>query len=187
MPPKSKADELYERIEKGEIETYFNNFNVEDFKALTSALADDDMGGITELLLKNLKAGKSGFEAVLTSGTYDAEIRELANRIFSRELKRRQKEQLTTIVEEEPSFRRIIFPPREIKLARKLPKPVKVKASPRQKEYRKTQPREFTPREIKFLQSRASMTGGQIFKEFIKNFGNIRTNRSVKTKFFRVR
>src|SRR3990167_3868892 len=98
MPPKSKADELYERIEKGEIETYFNNFNVEDFKALTSALADDDMGGITELLLKNLKAGKSGFEAVLTSGTYDAEIRELANRIFSRELKRRQKDQLTAIV-----------------------------------------------------------------------------------------
>ena len=187
MPQKSKADELYERIQKGEIETYFNSFNAEDFRALTSAIADDDMSGITELLLKNLKASKSGFETVLSGRFYDAEIRELANRTLSRELKRRQKEQLTTIVEEEPAFRRIIFPPRDIILARKLPKPVKVKASPRQKEYRKTQPREFTPREIKFLQSRASMTGGQIFKEFIKNFGNIRTNRSVKTKFFRVR
>ena len=118
MPPKSKADELYERIEKGEIETYFNNFNAEDFKALTSAMADDDMDGITELLLKNLKASKSGFEAVLTAGTYDAEIRELSYRILSREIKRRQREQLIAIVEEEPSFRRIIFPPREIKLAR---------------------------------------------------------------------
>ena len=91
------------------------------------------------------------------------------------------------MIEEEPSLRRVLSPPKEIALAQRFKKPIKVKASPRQKEYRKTMPREFTQREIKFLQARAGMTGGQIFREFINTFGNIRTNRSVKTKFFRVR
>lgn len=187
MPHKSKADELYERISKGDIDSYFNLFNAEDFKALTIAMADDDMDDIKELLVKNLKESKSGFETPILSGNYDAEVRELAERILRREMKRRERQQLTAIIEEEPSTRQVIFPPREIRLAQRFKKPIKVKSSPRQKEYRKTQPKDFTPREIKFLQSRASMTGGQVFREFIKFFGNIRTNRSVKTKFFRVR
>lgn len=187
MPQKSKADELYERISKGEIDNYFNNFNAKDFKALTETLADDDIDGMIEVLRKNLKANKSGFDNVLTAGTYDAEIRELSWRIFSKERKGRERQQLTTIIEEEPRTRQVIFPPREIRFAQKFKKIIKVKSSPRQKEYRKTMPRDFTPREIKFLQSRASMTGGQVFKEFINHFGNIRTNRSVKSKFFRVR
>ena len=187
MPQKSKADELYERISKGEIDDYFNLFNAEDFKELTTALADDDVDAMAELLARNLKASKSGFENVLFAGTYDAEIRELSWRILSRERKRREKEKLKEMIEEEPALRRVIFPPKEITLAQRFKKPIKVKASPRQKEYRKTMPKEFTPREIKFLQARAAMTGGQVFKEFISTFGNIRTNRSVKSKFFRVR
>lgn len=187
MPQKSKADELYERIRDGNIDDYFKLFNAEDFKALTIAMADDDMNDIKELLVKNLKESKSGFETPILSGNYDAEVRELAERLLNRERKRRERQQLTTLIEEEPRTRQVIFPPKEIRLARRLEKPIKVKASPRQKEYRKTQPKEFTPREIKFLQARASMTGGQVFREFINFFGNIRTNRSVKTKFFRVR
>ena len=187
MPQKSKADELYERIRDGDVDNYFKFFNAEDFKALTIAMADDDMDDIKALLVKNLKERKSGFETPIISGNYDAEVRELAERLLRREIKRRERQQIAPIIEEEPRTRIVIYPPREIRLARRLEKPIKVKESPRQKAYRKTQPREFTPREIKFLQSRASMTGGQIFKEFINFFGNIRTNRSVKTKFFRVR
>ena len=187
MPQKSKADELYERIRNGEVDDYIKLFNAEDFKALLTALADDDVDSMAELLVKNIKESKSGFETPLLSGSYDAEVRELAERIKTREMKRREKQKLTELVEEEPSFRQVIFPPREIRLAQRIPKPIKVKASQRQKEHRKTMPKEFTPREIKFLQARASMTGGQVFKEFVNNFGNIRTNRSVKTKFFRVR
>src|SRR3990167_6989362 len=124
MPPKSKADELYERIEKGEIETYFNNFNAEDFKALTYAMADDDMDGITELLLKNLKASKSGFETVLSGRFYDAEIRELANRILSRELKRKQK---------------------------KPPKAKKRKENPKKKKKKKNTAKRFPPKRKNFF------------------------------------
>lgn len=187
MPQKSKADELYERISKGEVDNYFKSFNAEDFKALLTALADDDVDAMAELLAKNLKASKSGFEDVLFAGTYDAEVRELSERIMSRERKRREKEKIEEIIEEEPSFKQVIFPPREQRLAQRFKKPIKVKASPRQREYRKTQPKDFTPREIKFLQARASLTGGQVFREYISNFGNVRTNRSVKSKFFRVR
>ncbi len=187
MPQKSKADELYERIRNGDVDDYFKSFNAEDFKALTIAMADDDMDDIKALLVKNLKESKSGFETPIMSGNYDAETRELAERLLRREIKRRERQQIAPIIEEEPRTSRIIYPPREIRLAQRLPKPIKVKSSPRQKEYRKTMPKEFTPREIKFLQARASMTGGNVFKEFIKFFGNIRTNRSVKSKFFRVR
>lgn len=187
MPHKSKADELYERIIKGEIDGYFNSFNAEDFKVLLTALADDDVDAMVEVLAKNLKASKSGFETVLFAGTYDAEVRELANRIFSRERKKREAEKIERIILEQPRARPVFFPPRETRLAQRFKKPIKVKASPRQKEYRKTQPKEFTPREIKFLQARVSMTGGQVFREYLNTFGNVRTNRSVKTKFFRVR
>lgn len=187
MPQKSKADELYKRIANGEIDNYFNDFNAEKFILLAEALANDDIDGMIDLLRKKLKASKSGFENVLTAGTYDAEIRELSWRLLAKERKRRERQQLIRIAEEEPSTRQVIFPPREIRLARKIEKPIKVKSSPRQKEYRKTQPKEFTPREIKFLQARKEMTGGQVFREYISIFGNIRTNRSVKSKFFRVR
>ena len=123
----------------------------------------------------------------LISGNYDAEIRELAQRIFSRETKRIKIPELREFVEEEPEIEPVIFPSKEEKVSQRLKKPIKVKSSTRQKEYRKTQPKDFTPREIKFLKSRSVLTGGQVYKEYLDVFGKTRTNRSVKTKFYRVR
>lgn len=184
---KAKANELYQRIINGEVDDYFKHLSSGDFQRLSKAIADDDVDTMSRLLASNLKKSKAGFSTPLESGSYDAEVRELANRILSRETKRMEKEGLIRFVEKEPQVKPVIFPSKEQKIQKKFEKPVSINRGIRQKSYRRTLPRKFTPKEIKFLKRRSEMTGGQVYKQYLELFGRTRTKRSVTTKFFRLK
>jgi len=74
----------------------------------------------------------------------------------------------------------------KVKKTKKPKKVVKQKARSG-KTYRRTKPKSFTKSEIIFFQTRKDKTGSEIYKDYIRVFGEKRTKSSVVSKFYRVR
>lgn len=175
--PKDKADELYERIASGRVDNYFKKLSNADFDKLATAIADDNVDEMIDTLKDNLKKSFSGFESAMNDN-YDTEIRALASRILERDATPKREEIIAKI----PEVEEVIRPPPEAE----LPKPVRVEVTP-EKRYRRTRPKRFTTRENKFLTSRVAKTGRQVYEDYLRVFGNVRTKSSITTKFYRVR
>jgi len=173
---KSKANELYQRVERGHIDHYFKKLSNSDFNNLAKSIKDNNITETNTILKNNLKKSFKGFESAIDGG-YDAEITEEATRLIQRDATPKRKE----IIAELPELAEVITPPPEARLER--PVDVTVKG----KRHRRTKPQTFTKKELKFFDNRKSKTGGEVFNDYLIAFGNKRTKSSVTTKFYRVR
>ena len=169
-----KAEELYERITEGKVDDYFDALDNNDFNTLATAIADDDISLMVDVLIRNLNNNYAGFSGALNED-YDAEMRELSKRILSLNMRRTGG---VRILREEGIET-------EIREIRDIEKPVRVEIEGRT--HRRSKPVKFSAREIRFLQSRANMKGMQVYNDFLRFFGRVRTHRSITTKFYRIR